>query len=38
MATPYAPERRPLSIDVNDDEEVRGWLAQMLAEQEMTRR
>ena len=38
MATPYAPERRPLSIDVNDDEEVRGWLAQLLAEQVMTRR
>ena len=38
MATPYAPERRLLSIDVNDDEEVRGWLAQLLAEQVMTRR
>lgn len=36
MATPYATERRPLSIDVYDDE-VRGWLAQMLAEQVMTR-
>ena len=38
MATPYAPERRPLSFDVNDDEEVRAWLAQLLAEQVMTRR
>ena len=38
MATPYAPERRPLSINVNDDDEVRGWLAQLLAEQVMTRR
>jgi hypothetical protein len=38
MPTPVAPERRPLSIDVNDDDEVRRWLAQMVSEQIMTRR
>lgn len=38
MSTPVAPERRPLSIDVNDDDEVRSWLAQMVSEQIMTRR
>lgn len=38
MTNPYAPERRPLSIDVHDDDEVRGWLARVLTEQVLTRR
>ncbi len=38
MSTPYAPERRPLSIDVHDDDEVRLWLTQMVSEQILTRR
>lgn len=38
MPTPIAPERRPLEVDVHDDEEVRRWLAGMLAAQIATRR
>lgn len=38
MPTPIALARRPLNIDVHDDEEVRRWLAQMVSEQVMTRR
>ncbi len=38
MPTPIAPERRPLEVDVHDDDEVRRWLAGMVAAQIETRR
>ena len=38
MSSPIAPHRRPLAIDVHDDDEVRAWLAGLLAEQVLTRR
>ena len=33
MASPFTPERRPLTIDVHNDEAVRRWLANKVAEQ-----
>lgn len=38
MIFPIAPERRPLDIDVHDDEEVRRWLARVVSEQVQSRR
>lgn len=37
MPTPFAPERRPLELDVRDDGEVRRWLARIVSEQVVTR-
>lgn len=38
MPTPIAPERRPLEIDVHDDDETRRWLAELVYEQVAARR
>jgi hypothetical protein len=38
MPTPFAPERRPLSLDVNDDSEVHDWVKEMVTAQVIARR
>lgn len=38
MSTLYAPHRRPLDLDVHDDDAVRAWLARLVSDQVITRR